>query len=83
MANNSTTLTERGQVSVPASVRRGMRLKTGDTLRWEAISARECRVVVDVNPSGDPVAALGFGPKFRRDQGRKTAEWMRELRVGG
>jgi len=82
MNKNSTTLTARGQVSVPSSVRRRMGLKTGDRLRWEVISERECRVVVEVHAIGDPLNALGFGPKFRGDKGRQTAEWMRELRAG-
>jgi len=37
---------------------------------------------VEVYAIGDPLNALGFGPKFRGDKGRKTAEWMRELRAG-
>jgi len=81
MEKNSTTLTERGQVSIPVSVRREMGLHTGVSLRWEAISARECRVVVESPAKGDPVKGLGFGPKCRGTQGRKTLDWMRELRA--
>jgi len=76
------TLTERGQVSVPASIRKQMRLKPGQSLHWERISDRECRVRVEAGAPEGPIAMLGFGPKFRGDGGRRTADWMGELRAG-
>ena len=76
------TLTERGQVSVPASIRKGMRLRPGQRLRWERISDIECRVLVDTVAPAGPLAVLGYGPKLRGDRGRRTADWMKELRAG-
>lgn len=78
----TTKLTERGQVSMPADVRKKMGLRPGATLRWEPISPRECRVIVENSRGGDPLAALGFGPKARGENARRTKDWMRELRDG-
>ena len=75
------TLTERGQVSLPAALRRELHLKPGQRLRWESVSKTEMRVVVEA-ANVDPVKALGFGPKHRRGDARRTSEWMRELRAG-
>ena len=78
-----TTITERGQVSIPAEIRREMHLTPGQSLIWERVSATECRVIVSapsrVKP--DPVAALNFA----REHGLETMptdEWMRILREG-
>jgi hypothetical protein len=58
-----------------------MKLLPGQRLRWELVSENEVRVLVEKKiASADPEKALGFGPRLRRDSGRKTAEWMRELR---
>ena len=35
------TVTERGQISIPASLRKAMNLKPGQRLKFEAISNRE------------------------------------------
>lgn len=76
------TLTERGQISMPASLRRKMHLKAGQKLRWEPISETEVRVVVEGDAVVDPLKALGFGLKIRSDGPRRTAEWMDEIREG-
>lgn len=75
-------LTERGQVSFPAALRRKMDLKAGQRLRWEAVSATELRVLVEPEIEPDAEKALGFGARLRGDKPRRTAEWMRELRGG-
>ena len=75
-------LTERGQVSFPAALRRKMDLRPGQRLRWEAVSATEVRIVVEPDVRPDPLKALGYGPRARGDRPRRTAEWMRELREG-
>jgi bifunctional DNA-binding transcriptional regulator/antitoxin component of YhaV-PrlF toxin-antitoxin module len=76
-----TRLTDRGQTSVPASVRRKMRLAMGARLLWEPISDHECRILVqDAQDPDGPIAMLGFARTFRK--ARSTAEWMRELREG-
>ena len=47
MSSQICTLTERGQVSMPAALRRQMQLKAGQRLRWESISETEVRIVVE------------------------------------
>jgi AbrB family looped-hinge helix DNA binding protein len=78
-----TTITERGQVSIPAELRREMRLTPGQTVIWEKISATECRLVVEprkvIKP--DPVAAVGFAKRHGLPA-RATADWMKILREG-
>ena len=76
-----TTLTERGQVSVPAAVRKHLRLSPGTRLRWEELSEGECLVTVErAGPGAGARAMLGYAAEFRKP--RRTAEWMRELRDG-
>lgn len=76
------TLTERGQVSMPASLRNKMNLKAGQKLRWEPVSDKEVRVVVESDNEADPLKALGFGAKLQTEAPRTTEEWMREIRAG-
>ena len=79
----TTVVTERGQVSIPASIRRELGLKAGQPLVWEKISDREC--LVKVQRKKKPVGAmamLGFAARFRGEKGRRTARVMAELREG-
>ena len=78
--NQLSTLTERGQVSIPAALRRQLQLKPGQHLRWEVVSGTEVRMVVEATQP-DPLLALGFGPKTRKTARRRTADWMQELRA--
>jgi bifunctional DNA-binding transcriptional regulator/antitoxin component of YhaV-PrlF toxin-antitoxin module len=82
MSDQICTLTERGQVSMPAALRRKMHLKAGQKLRWESISETEVRITVETDVIVDPLKALGFGLKVRADGPRRTAEWMHEIRDG-
>lgn len=76
-----TTLTERGQASLPASLRKEMGLKPGQRLRWQKLSSCEVRLLVESgNPIAGPKAMLGFAKTFRRP--RTTADWMKDLRAG-
>ena len=76
-----TVITQRGQVSVPAAVRRKMRLTPGQKVGWQPVSEGECRMlVVDAKTPAGPLAMLGYARKFRKT--RRTADWMRELRQG-
>jgi hypothetical protein len=59
-----------------------MGLKTGQKLRWESISETEVRLHVVPEVEADPEKALGFGLRLRKDGGRRTAEWLKELREG-
>lgn len=84
MNDKTTVLTERGQVSVPASIRREVGLKAGESLRWERLSDTEMRVVVERNvaPQG-AYAALGYARRWLpAGAAGRTDEVMKELREG-
>ncbi len=81
MKTNMTTVTERGQVSIPVNIRKNMELEPGRKLVWEQVSENECRVMV-VLESPDPLLMLGYANKVNGQAPRTTAEWMRELREG-
>ena len=79
----TTVVTERGQVSIPASLRKELGLKTGQPLVWEKISDRECLVKVPrKKESLGAMAMLGFAARFRGNKGRRAAKVMAELREG-
>jgi AbrB family looped-hinge helix DNA binding protein len=74
-------VTERGQVSIPARVRKELSLAKGQRLLWEKIGEREIRVTVLPEPEArGAVAMLGFAKRFRPT--RRTSDWMAELREG-
>jgi bifunctional DNA-binding transcriptional regulator/antitoxin component of YhaV-PrlF toxin-antitoxin module len=76
-----TTLTERGQTSVPAAIRKHLRLRPGCQLRWQEVSDHECRLVIDDGTTGPGAEAmLGYAAQFRPT--RRSDDWMRELREG-
>jgi AbrB family looped-hinge helix DNA binding protein len=76
-----TMVTERGQISIPADIRRALGVKAGERLLWEPAGEHECRVrrVVD-EPVKSAMAMRGFAKRFR--QTRRTDDWMKELREG-
>ena len=78
-----TTITERGQVSIPAELRRDMHLSPGQTILWEKVSATECRILIEpraiIKP--DPMGALNFAKEHGLPQ-RRSDEVLRELREG-
>jgi AbrB family looped-hinge helix DNA binding protein len=84
MNKQTTVVTERGQVSIPAAIRKELGLKPGQPLIWEKLSDRECLVRVQrKNAKRSGVKAMiGFAARFRGEKGRPTAEWMAELRSG-
>lgn len=79
----TTTVTERGQISIPALIRQQLNLKPGQKLRWQKIAENECRVFLDVsNEAPGPIAMLGYARKFHPHDLRTTDQWMKELREG-
>ncbi|MGV3532500.1 MAG: AbrB/MazE/SpoVT family DNA-binding domain-containing protein [Chthoniobacteraceae bacterium] len=78
-----TKVTERGQISIPAELRREMHLSPGRTILWEKVSDTECRLMIEptrkVKP--DPFAAIGFAQRHGLPQ-HTTEEWMKILREG-
>lgn len=81
MASKISTVTDRGQVSIPASLRKELSLSQGQRLLWQRSGERELRITVlaDDQPKGAR-AMLGFAKSFRET--RTTADWMAELREG-
>jgi len=76
-----TTVTERGQISIPASVRKALGVHPGERLIWEASGENECRVRrMDDVPVKGAMTMRGYARQFRAI--RATGEWMRELREG-
>jgi len=80
-----TILTERGQVSVPAKLRRELNLKAGRKLVWERVSPTECRVRVQLATGiqPDPIKAIGFGRRtFAKLPFASTKDYMDSIREG-
>ena len=77
-----TTVSERGQVAIPARLRREHDIHARIELVWEAVGPDEWRVRIKRAPVVDPQPKLmrGFAKRFRAV--KTTAEWMRELREG-
>jgi len=85
MKDELTTLTERGQVSVPASIRRQMGLEPGQELIWRQLSQDEVRVqVVRPKKTRSVPSVIGGGKKLHEERGwpTRTDEWMKVLREG-
>lgn len=76
------TLTERGQISVPAALRKAMKLRPGQRLKFAPVSDHEFRVFTANEDPPGPRAVLGYARKLRPGPARTTREWMRELRAG-
>jgi AbrB family looped-hinge helix DNA binding protein len=79
---SESTLTERGQVSIPASLRKAMNLRPGQRLKFTPVSDHEFRVVTQNDAPPGPIAMLGYARRFREGPARRTSAWMRELREG-
>lgn len=78
---NITVVTERGQTSIPAELRRDMGLAKGQRLLWERVDEHELRVrVVGTERPAGASSVLGFARRFRAT--RSTQDWMDELREG-
>lgn len=80
-SSDVSVVTERGQVSIPAHLRKELGIETGQRLLWEKTGDHEIRIVLlqEAEPRG-AAAMLGFARRFRST--RKTQDWMEELREG-
>lgn len=79
------TLTERGQVSFPASLRRKASLRPGQRISWTQISPTEFRVNVlqEKTEIPGPFGMLGYAKnKYRPGDTRTSDEIMADLREG-
>jgi AbrB family looped-hinge helix DNA binding protein len=79
---NESTLTERGQISIPSSLRKAMNLRPGQRLKFTPVSDREFRVITQNDDPPGPIAMLGYARRLREGPARRTSDWMRELRGG-
>jgi len=79
---NESTLTERGQISIPSALRKAMKLRPGQRLKFTAVSDHEFRVFKENDAPPGPLAMLGYARRLRAAPGRRTSEWMHELREG-
>lgn len=78
-----TTVTERGQTSVPSKLRKSAGLVVGKKLHWYAVSEREFRVIVeDSDDAPGPLAALGWAARYRNGPLPETDKALREIRDG-
>lgn len=77
-----TKVTERGQVSIPASIRESMQMTPGTTLLWNrGEDGRTCIITIVHKPVRKGARAmLGYAATYSKP--RTTAEWMKELREG-
>lgn len=83
MKDELTTLTERGQVSVPASIRRAMAMAPGQELVWRKVSEDEVRVqVLRQKKARSAKSVIGAAKNLHEARGwpTRTDDWMRVLR---
>jgi AbrB family looped-hinge helix DNA binding protein len=75
------TVTERGQTSIPAELREELHLKQGNRLLWESVGENALKaIILPEKKAQGAKAMLGFGRRFRLT--RRTSDWMKELREG-
>jgi AbrB family looped-hinge helix DNA binding protein len=84
MKTLATKVTERGQASIPASIRESMGLLPGSILAWSIADGGKAILVMPMPPMRPRARSardmIGYGRKFHAP--RRTADWMRELRDG-
>lgn len=80
----TTTLTERGQTSVPAAIRKRAGMTAGQALRWEFVSKHELRVILpeDAKTPPNAVAMIGFARRLNPGLPATTAAMLELLRAG-
>ena len=74
-------ITERGQISLPAALRKAMHLCPGQRLRFEAVSDHEFRVFAPQPKAPGPLSVLGYARKLDTPP-RRTKDWLKEIRFG-
>ena len=81
MKTHVTTLTERGQVSIPADFRAEVGLKPGDKLLWSTSGDKALLITTCEIPKRKSFrSAIGYAKSFCKTM--STAEWMKILREG-
>ena len=70
-----TKVSVRGQVALPAAVRRKLDIKVGDTLQWQFLSDGGVRMSLIQKPRAkDMRDMLGFANRFRKT--RPSTDWL-------
>ena len=84
IAHVKATISEHGEVLIPAQPRREMDLRPGRTVVFEKVSETEGRLIVEPERvvEADPFQAIGFARRHGLPA-MTTAEWMNLLREGG
>ena len=77
-----TKLTERGQVSMPAFIRKKLGLLPGRKIIWKFISENEIRLIIGERKPKPKGAMRGAMKNFQSGAPGSTADWMRVLREG-
>ncbi len=84
MKTLATRVTDRGQTSIPASLRESLRIQPGTVLVWSIDEEGHSLLAVPMQPVRPRARSaremIGYGRKFHAP--RRTADWMRELREG-
>lgn len=81
MKTHVCTLTERGQISIPADFRAELGLKPGDKLLWSTSGDKTLLITAVEAPKRKSFkSAIGYAKTFRKTM--STAEWMKILREG-
>ena len=76
-----TVVTERGQTSIPAPLRRALKLARGDRLSWERISDTEIRLrLLKPKKKANPVAMIGYGSDLGITE--TSDAYMKRMREG-
>ena len=80
--SDRTTVTERGQTSIPSRLRHEHKVEAGTELVWEPVGPDEWKVHIKRKreSKANPLAMLGYASKSR--PARSTASWLRQLRAG-
>ena len=77
-----TKLTERGQVSMPSSIRKKLGLLPGRKIIWKYISENEIRLLIGGRKPKQKGAMRGVMKNYHSGENSTTADWMRVLREG-
>ena len=79
----TTRLTERGQISIPATLRDSLGLRPGTALAWSLSDDGRALLAIPVAPVAPRARSarevIGWGRKHHAP--RRTADWMAELRA--
>lgn len=78
-----TVVTQRGQISIPAAVRRLLGLKPGHRLEWRAATQGQVTLrVVRTGMAPGPRATFGYAARLLSNRDLSSDQVLKELREG-